>query len=358
MIDNRNCYRREGRKVYIRTPYLEELSYTEKLWGDMNSMKDVGKIISFPRYKWDGFYKKMVSPTDGRNLYCLVFDYNDNPVGEASFHGYDSVTKTARLNVRIENAYRNLGYGSEAVQLILECFFNEFGGLYMLDTVSIEGNRERLEKIGFKLMYRNKDGYSYRLSRDDFKSSAKDLKARTIGIFIYEDMMASSVVSFIEIFENINKVLDKELIKIELIGSQNIIKNSGLYSINFRNLKHISDVNLDVIIVPGNKTNKFKFNEDFDGLLKSINGCEIVLVLGNGIIPFIKNRLLRGLKSYSSKEWEDDVKEELALTSCSNENIIDNGRLIMVKKKSYEVEGIKYIIKKLFGESVLNKLDL
>ena len=49
MIQKRNCYRREGRKVYIRTPYLEELGYTEKLWGDMESMTDVGKTISFPR---------------------------------------------------------------------------------------------------------------------------------------------------------------------------------------------------------------------------------------------------------------------------------------------------------------------
>lgn len=47
MIQKRNCYRREGRKVYIRTPYLEELGYTEKLWGDMESMTDVGKTISF-----------------------------------------------------------------------------------------------------------------------------------------------------------------------------------------------------------------------------------------------------------------------------------------------------------------------
>ncbi len=93
----------------------------------------------------------MVSPTDGRNLYCLVFDYNDNPVGEASFHGYDSITKTARLNVRIENSHRGKGYGSESVHLILECFFNEFGGLYMLDTVSLDENRERLEKLVSRL---------------------------------------------------------------------------------------------------------------------------------------------------------------------------------------------------------------
>ncbi|MDZ5252912.1 GNAT family N-acetyltransferase [Clostridium sp. LIBA-8841] len=358
MIEKRNCYRREGRKVYIRTPYLEELSYTERLWGDMDSMTDVGKIISFPRYKWDSFYKKMVSPTDGRNLYCLVFDYDDNPVGEASFHGYDSMTKTARLNVRIENSHRGKGYGTEAVQLILECFFYEFGGLYMLDTVSLDGKRERLEKIGFKIMYKNKDGYSYRLSREDFTTNVKALKERKIGIFVYDQMVVSTVISFLEIFESINKTLNREIISVELVGTQKNIVNSGIYNINFENLKSIEDVDLDVIIVPGNKSNNFKENDDFNSLLMNINGCEIVFVLGNSIIPFIKNKFLRGLKTYYSQEWIEDIKEELALTTYSEEDIIDNGRLIMVKKKSLEVEGIKYIIKKLFGESILSKFDL
>ena len=49
MIQKRNCYRREGTKVYIRTPYLEELGYTEKLWGDMESMTDVGKTVDSRR---------------------------------------------------------------------------------------------------------------------------------------------------------------------------------------------------------------------------------------------------------------------------------------------------------------------
>ncbi|PWX66041.1 GNAT family N-acetyltransferase [Clostridium perfringens] len=358
MIQKRNCYRREGRKVYIRTPYLEELGYTEKLWGDMESMTDVGKTISFPRYKWDSFYKKMVSPTDGRNLYCLVFDYNDNPVGEASFHGYDSITKTARLNVRIENSHRGKGYGSEAVHLILECFFNEFGGLYMLDTVSLDENRERLEKIGFKIMYKNKDGYSYRLSKDDFNSQIKDLKERKFGIFIYDKMVVSTVISLLEIFHDINKSLDKEIISVELVGTKNNIIKDGMYDIKFENVKSIEEVDLDVIIVPGSKSNKFYENEEFEKLLNNINGCETVCVLGNSIIPFIKNKFLRGLKAYYSKEWVELIKEELALTSYSDEDIIDNGRLIMVKKKSCEIEGIKYIIKKLFGESLLNRFDL
>lgn len=357
-MDKRNCYRREGRKIYIRTPRLEELSYTEKLWGDMDSMTDVGKTVSFPSYKWDGFYKKMVNPTDGRNLYCLVFDYNDNPVGEASFHGYDSITKTARLNVRIENSKRNKGYGREAVQLILEFFFYEFGGLYMLDTVPLDGNRERLERFGFKIMYKNKENYSYRLFKEDFKNTNNIvLKDRVIGIFIYEDMILSSAISFIEMAERINRILERKLISIELIGTQKSLSHRNFYNIYFENLKSIEEVDLDVLIVPSSKTNKINIDEDFNSILKSINGCERVLVLGNGIIPFIKNKLLRGLKGYYYKEWKEEIKEELGSITCSEENVIDNGRFIMVKKKSFEVEGFKYLMKKLFGESILDELD-
>ncbi len=105
-----------------------------------------------------------------------------------------------------------------------------------------------------------------------------------------------------------------------------------MYDIKFENIKSIEEVDLDVIIVPGSKSNKFYENDDFEKLLDNINGCETVCVLGNSIIPFIKNKFLRGLKAYYSKEWVKFIKEEIALTSYSDEDIIDNGRLIMVKK--------------------------
>lgn len=61
-----------------------------------------------------------------------------------------------------------------------------------------------------------------------------------------------------------------------------------MYDIKFENVKSIEEVDLDVIIVPGSKSNKFYENEEFEKLLNNINGCETVCVLGNSIIPFIK----------------------------------------------------------------------
>lgn len=48
----------------------------------------------------------MVLPTDGRNYYSLVYNYDNQPIGEASFHGYDASTQMAKLNVKIK---KNIG---------------------------------------------------------------------------------------------------------------------------------------------------------------------------------------------------------------------------------------------------------
>ena len=48
-------YRRDGKKIYIKKPDLIELSYTQRLWNDTDTMADVGKVVDFPRYKWETF---------------------------------------------------------------------------------------------------------------------------------------------------------------------------------------------------------------------------------------------------------------------------------------------------------------
>ena len=61
-------YRRDSKKIYIKKPDLIELSYTQRLWNDTDTMADVGKVVDFPRYKWETFYKRSVNPTDGKNF--------------------------------------------------------------------------------------------------------------------------------------------------------------------------------------------------------------------------------------------------------------------------------------------------
>ena len=65
-------YRRNGKKVYIKQPEYNELKFVQELWGDKDTMKDIGGVFNFSENKWEMFYKKMVAPTDGKNFYCLT----------------------------------------------------------------------------------------------------------------------------------------------------------------------------------------------------------------------------------------------------------------------------------------------
>ena len=56
----------------------------------------------------------------------------------------------------------------------------------------------------------------------------------------------------------------------ELVGTKNNIIKDGMYDIKFENVKSIEEVDLDVIIVPGSKSNKFYENEEFEKLLNNI----------------------------------------------------------------------------------------
>ena len=157
MLYSDGLYMREGKRIYIKQPILEELEFVASLWSDEETMKDIGGVFSFPRSKWEGFYKKMVYPSDGKNFYCLVYLNDGSPIGEVSFHGYDSATKVARFNIKILSKYRNQGFGEEAVKLLLEYFFIEFGGEIIMDSISTEAGVRLAEKMKFSIIYNQRE---------------------------------------------------------------------------------------------------------------------------------------------------------------------------------------------------------
>ena len=200
-------YRRDGKKIYIKKPDLIELSYTQRLWNDTDTMADVGKVVDFPRYKWETFYKRSVNPTDGKNFYCLVYTHDNTPIGEVGFHGYDIPTKTARLNIRIENVFRGKGYGKEALDLILDYFFQEFGGEYILESLKDDTYKEFIEKEGFKFVSKNKVESIYRLSKRNYLAKSI-IKTRKVGIMLYDGVSTSNVTTVINLFDKISSIKD------------------------------------------------------------------------------------------------------------------------------------------------------
>ncbi len=160
-----------GEKVYIKQPEWKELGFVEWLWADKDTMMDVGGTIEFEESRRIGWYQRMVQPTDGTNFYCFIYTYEDIPIGEVSFHRFDHEKHLAELNIKIAYKYRRNGYAKEAIHLLLDYFFNEFGGEVMADRVAIHNTagQQLLINYGFNLIKdSNQDIVLFRLRKEDF----------------------------------------------------------------------------------------------------------------------------------------------------------------------------------------------
>ncbi|MPQ45114.1 GNAT family N-acetyltransferase [Clostridium tarantellae] len=360
MKESKVKYRREGKKVYIKNPEFHELEYTQKLWSDFDSMEDVGRVISFPKEDWDKFYNKMVNPTDGKNFYCLVYNYDNVPVGEVSFHGYDSATKTARLNVRIQNMYRGLGYGREATKLLLEYFFCEFMGSYIVDTVNNNIAKKALESLGFKNIFTDKKKVAtYRLCRDEFFDNIS-LSQRKIALVAYDGIDCLNVNLALSIFDMLNKILGQDLFEVEIISNKR--EEAFLFSnIKFNVDKSFKDeIKYDIIIFPETKLgNNIALDKEFlEFVKKSFKNCELVIAIGEGILPLLKSGVLKGLKikiphKYMKHEEYIDLLTDVYI---SQSNIIDNGRVFILNGFNGTIKGYLYLAQKMCGEAAYKKL--
>ena len=353
-------YRRDGKKIYIKKPDLIELSYTQRLWNDTDTMADVGKVVDFPRYKWETFYKRSVNPTDGKNFYCLVYTHDNTPIGEVGFHGYDIPTKTARLNIRIENVFRGKGYGKEALDLILDYFFQEFGGEYILESLKDDTYKEFIEKEGFKFVSKNKVESIYRLSKRNYLAKSI-IKTRKVGIMLYDGVSTSNVTTVINLFDKINKILNKEIFSITTIGTKEKFKDK-LDIVNL-NVKEIltQDFNQDFQILIMPSTNNMDFLNDeiiFENLHNIVDRCDIILACNEGVIPLILTDLLSGLMVSLPKKYEEKLKEYLSSSIISDKNIVDNGKIILFNGNDDITSGCLYLIKRLCGEGMYKALLL
>lgn len=163
---------RKSKLIYIRQPRFEELEFVARLWADADTMKDVGGPIAFERERWEAWYERMVEPGDGRNFYCLIFNKNNKPLGEVSFHRYDRASGTAELNVKVHYKHRGKGYAKEAVMLILDCYFHDFGGDVITDAIAknnINGQRVLLN-LGFEHVVSDEEVFLVKMTKEKYNS--------------------------------------------------------------------------------------------------------------------------------------------------------------------------------------------
>ncbi|MBU1356067.1 MAG: GNAT family N-acetyltransferase [Candidatus Edwardsbacteria bacterium] len=154
----------------LRSPRPDEMEYIQKLWADPLTMAEVGGPIHLTDEQAEKLYARMISPGSETDRYFLIFNQNDQPVGEISFHRYDPSSGTAEFNIKIEHQHRSKGYAKKAVPLLLRYFFFDFGGKIMCDPVAPDNQpgQKALIKFGFKKDILRQDVCLLKMTKEDF----------------------------------------------------------------------------------------------------------------------------------------------------------------------------------------------
>lgn len=148
-------------KIYLHVPEFEELDYYEKILNDPKTMsynagydmniegydKDTGCIKLINKEKW--FLKQK---NDRNRYFAYVVRKLDNvPVGYVNF-SFDEKYLMHCCGIVIEEKYRKLGYGKEALNQLINVAFNEYNINTLIDNIpySRTESLKLFTKLGFK----------------------------------------------------------------------------------------------------------------------------------------------------------------------------------------------------------------
>lgn len=349
MNNKLNLYRRNGKIAYIRKPRFDELSFVKELWGNKENMGEIGEAYSFPKEKWEMFYKKMVLPTDGKNFYCLVYTTDDKPIGEVSFHGYNSATKVARINIKIHHEYRRNGYGEEALRLLLEYYFLEFGGEAIIDTVKTNEAKSLLRKVGFEEINNFRKQYTYKLTKKNFLNCKINNK-KMIDILAYDDVDIMEYSIALNIFTKVNELLKDDCFRISSVSSKSNIKSKNA-DITVDRIISDDMLNPDIVIIPGGVGVDLATNDNIlmNYIREKYNECDYVITFSNGIYFLDKFKDINGIAIPESK-WKVEGTIEI------ERSFVDNGKLMFASNMVGIIELCIDVVKKFIGEDVSKEL--
>lgn len=348
MLNNKELYRRNGKRIYIKQPRLEELEFVSRLWGDEETMRDIGGVFKFNKDKWEAFYKKMIYPSDGKNFYCLIYLNSGEPIGEVSFHGYDSATKVARFNIKIIANHRGRGYGEEAVRLLLEYYFIDFGGEIIVDNIYTEAGIKTAEKMNFTIGKPHNGEYNIRLSREVFLEN-KEANKKNVGILMFDGIDMAEFSLAYEVFSSVNELCSEKIFNIYDINFGTEVKTSRSYVVKNNNTN--SDIpKIDILFIPSghNIDNDDKILDYVKGILES---CDYICVQGNGLMLLREYTLLNGL---SIPKGQVDIMSEIEFNNgrIINKSYVDNGKIMLSSNIIGEVEMLLSLVCKVAGRKI------
>lgn len=129
--------------IDIRRPTNEQdFDYIAYLWADEDTMAEVGGIHILKKKDYSNFKEKYVN-----NGYYFTIYNNNIPSGEVSIDSYNTETKVANLNIKIEHSKRHYGIAKEALKIFLDYYFNKMEGCILEDLVSSPSGKSFLRKL-------------------------------------------------------------------------------------------------------------------------------------------------------------------------------------------------------------------
>lgn len=355
MKDNIGLYRRNGKEVYIKQPEYRELLFVSKLWSDEETMKDIGGVFNFPESKWDMFYRKMVKPSDGKNLYFLVYTIRDKAIGEVSFHGFDSATRIARFNVKIHHRYRNKGYGEEAVRLLLEYYFLEFGGEMIMDNISTEAGIKVATKLGFKALRKYKDETPVRISRNEFLEH-KQASKKNIAVLLYNGMSLTDYTLTLDILNKANVIDENNILNLYGVSfEEQIITEEGITINTEKNIEDAEKPNTLILPSGINIDALTKNNEFIKYILSNFNNCDYILAHDSAIKLLVRCRSLDGIYIPYKQAKDNEIDEEFR-NKLQDVDFIDNGKIMLSSNRIGQIDMLLRLVNKLRGNNLANEL--
>lgn len=164
-----------GDKVYFRVPNKDELRFIKELWEDPETMLEVGGPISWEWHKYEEWFKNRIRLNPNNHYYCLIFNFDDQLVGEVSYRLIDQEKMIGAQNIKIKANHRRNGYAKDALLTFLNYCFNNRGLRLMTDEIAIDNkvSHDFFLNLGFKHCPEKSDHFWVELSKDEFNLKYK-----------------------------------------------------------------------------------------------------------------------------------------------------------------------------------------
>ncbi|MDO5016446.1 MAG: GNAT family N-acetyltransferase [Eubacteriales bacterium] len=140
-------------------PQLKDLWFRQKMLEDPETMsynQAWGGVISFPKERWEDWYRRWVLAPDDERYYRYLQDDTGTFLGEIAYH-YDPELDAHLANVIIYAPYRSKGFGSKGLDILCQAAkANGISEIY--DNIAIDNSAVDLFLMhGFHEEYRTEE---------------------------------------------------------------------------------------------------------------------------------------------------------------------------------------------------------